>query len=603
MTGDHTAGETGEQIRAIFDRARPRGAYHDILQTLAEGVTEVAGFAVAAISVLRRSGDFEVVAVAGDAGARDQLMGNFTPRAEIEAELAQADDWGALRFVPHSRLPEGITPGWVPDLEPVEDDPDAWHPLDLLMAPLRDEHGDVVGLLSVDLPASGRRPDAAQRACLTDYAERSGRALAQALQQRELSEGVRLAAAARQIVRRASAQLDVEGILAHCATEVVTGFQALGMWLQVFDEQGLGPSTLHSRDGTIVDLPRRLKRFAESAARAAWEQHQVAVSAHGRRNPGLLPDDEHREVLDFLGSIGVRSMVLVPLGAGSLCLGSLVLTRGPDAPPWSDIELATAQEMGHDLGRALSNARLLEREKRLAENFRDLAAYRSQLVDTLAHELKTPVTSIVGHLELLVDELLSGEHAETSPAQVSLRAMERGTRRLLGVLDDLLSLARTSDPTTIHVAQPVDLVSVVDRAVDAVGYSARRKSVRIVVETGSSPVMVTGDPDALERCCVNLLGNAVKYSPRDSAVSIVLHERPREIELSISDEGLGISEEDQERLFTEFFRSTNPTALQQPGTGLGLVIVERTVARHGGRIEVDSQLGKGSTFRVILPRP
>src|SRR3954449_3474703 len=115
----------------------------DALQLIAEGVTQLAGFGVAAISVVREDGKLQVMAVAGSDAAREQLEGTRTPVDRLTAEISKADDWGLLRFVPHERLdPEvGETWGWVPDLAPNEDDPDAWHPLDLLIAPLYDAEG------------------------------------------------------------------------------------------------------------------------------------------------------------------------------------------------------------------------------------------------------------------------------------------------------------------------------------------------------------------------------------------------------------------------------------------------------------------------------
>ena len=108
----------------------------DALQNIAEGVTDLVGFEVAAISIARDDHTLEMVAVAGSAEARDQLLGHRTPISQIERELACAEKWGALRFVPHERMSiEEDELGWIPDLQP-SDDPDMWHPLDLLLAPI-----------------------------------------------------------------------------------------------------------------------------------------------------------------------------------------------------------------------------------------------------------------------------------------------------------------------------------------------------------------------------------------------------------------------------------------------------------------------------------
>lgn len=110
-----------------------------------------------------------------------------------------------------------------------------------------------------------------------------------------------------------------------------------------------------------------------------------------------------------------------------------------------------------------------------------------------------------------------------------------------------------------------------------------------------------GDTGGLSRLCSNLVRNAVKYTPRGGAITISLSQSPQGVDLTVTDTGLGISAADQERMFDEFFRCTNPDAIALPGTGLGLSIVLRIVERHRGQIRVESVLGAGTTFRVTLP--
>src|SRR4051794_32909757 len=139
MSRQHTASPPERRPSDRWSDAPSR----DALQLIAEGVTQVAGFGVAAISVARDDGKLEVMAVAGSDAAREALEGTRTPLDRLTREIAKADDWGLLRFVPHERLDPDVGGdwGWVPDLEPVDGDPDAWHPMDLLIAPLYGEDG------------------------------------------------------------------------------------------------------------------------------------------------------------------------------------------------------------------------------------------------------------------------------------------------------------------------------------------------------------------------------------------------------------------------------------------------------------------------------
>ena len=117
----------------------------------------------------------------------------------------------------------------------------------------------------------------------------------------------------------------------------------------------------------------------------------------------------------------------------------------------------------------------------------------------------------------------------------------------------------------------------------------------------SEPLLVSGEPEELRRVMVNLVSNAVKYCRASGAVDVSLDARGDDIVFTCADGGIGISAEDQRLLATEFFRSTNPEAWKRPGTGLGLAITARIVARHGGRLDVASEFGAGTTVQVILP--
>ncbi|WP_372728936.1 sensor histidine kinase [Nocardioides sp.] len=568
----------------------------DALQLIAEGVTEVAGFGVAAISVVRDDGRLEVMAVAGSDEARDHLTGVRTPVAQLMAEIDKADHWGLLRFLPHEKLEIGEEDwGWVPDVEPL-DLPDAWHPMDLLIAPLRDQDGTLRGTLAMDLPRDGRRPGDAQRAVLQKYAEQAGRAVVNALEREELAEQVRLADAARTIVRNASAQRSMAAILSDSSAALTEGFRASGVWIHTFDRDGLGTESLYSSTGETVELLPEVVDLARMSARSAWRAQRSEVVAPDRPFGPTISQEQGTQVLRFLADHGIGSILFTPLGAGPECLGSLVLTRAPGTPEWSDVESAAALDIGHDLGRALLNARTFERERKLVHDLQELDAYKSRLIATVAHELKTPLAVASGHLELL----------ESSPDlsaddRSSLSFIGRSTHRMELVIADLLMLARVGDHRTELRAEPVDLRLLVREAVELASLGAARGDLTVSVDEPEGPVLALGDASELERVCVNLLGNAVKYTPRGRIISLSVRRRGQEAVLTCTDQGLGISPEDQEQLFTEFFRSSNPEALAQPGTGLGLTIVKRIVERHRGRIEVESELGVGSTFRVCLP--
>jgi signal transduction histidine kinase len=589
--------ETPAPGAAHLTTSWPDAPSRDALQLIAEGVTRVAGFGIAAISVVRSDGKLEVMAVAGSDDAWESLQGRRTPVDQLSREIDKADDWGLLRFVPHERLDPsaGEAWGWVPDIEPADEHPDSWHPLDLLIAPLYDRHQVLRGTLAMDMPFDGRRPGETQRAVLNTYAEQARQAVIVALEREALAEQVRMAEAARRIVRRATAQLSLDRIIADSREALVDGFRAAGMWLQTFDRDGHG--AIYSADGVEIQLGSQLIEIAEHTARRAWAEQRVAFVGRELPFASMVTGDEQGLILDFLHSIGVDSLLFAPLGAGPECVGNLVLTRVAGGPEWTEAEATAALDVGHDLGRAILNARTFQREHELVEELQELDVYKGQLIATVAHELKNPLTSVMGHLEML-----ESAPDMTGTTRASLQAMQRGTRRMVRVIDDLLLLSKVGDADNPVIATPVDLRRIVEDVVDLTTLAAEQKDLAVTVELPDHPVLALGDADELDRVCANLVSNAVKYTPEHGRVRISVDRSGRdEVTLVVSDEGIGISEADRERLGTEFFRSSNPRAVAQPGTGLGLAIVRRIVDRHRGRLVVESELGHGSSFRVHLP--
>ena len=576
--------------------------FRDALQLIAEGVTEIVGFKLATISVVRStpdgSAELEVIADAGDEYGSEIIIGRRTPLPSLLMEIEKAEVWGQFRFLPHELLETDDVEnayGWVvPDIEPI-DAPDAWHPLDLLVALLHDDQGVLRGTLAIDVPENGRRPGPQQRRLLEKFAEQAGRTVVTTLEREELAEQVRLADTARTVVRNASAQRDLSEVLAECQSGLVDGFRCHGSWIQTFDEDGRGSGAIYASSDEEVDLPAHLVELAERAARQLWTNQAVVVIADDHPVPAVLNPDEQRSIVAFLDSIGIGSLLFVPLGAGAECLGNLVLTRFGSAE-WTELDRQAALDIGHDLGRVILNSRTFQREHELVVELQALDTYKSQLIATVSHELKNPLTAISGYLEML-----DGEATLNGTSRAAVDAMGRGVGRLSRVIEDLLLLSKVGDPHHGIIPTDVDLKRVVDDVVDLVSVTARQKQLAIEVDVPGGPVAARGDAVEIDRLVANLVSNAVKYTPDGRGVRIkVSHEQGR-VRLEVSDEGLGISTADQEHLFDEFFRSTNPEAFLQPGTGLGLAIVKRIIERHAGDIEVVSELGIGSTFSVTLP--
>lgn len=573
-------------------------ATHEALLVIAEGITQLAGFEVAAVSVVRDSQHMQVMAVAGSEEARETLQGTFTPIARLMEELQHAQDWGMFKFVAHEALDSQVESwGWVPDIEPL-DGADAWHPLDLLVAPLYGPDGELRGTLSIDCPTDGRRPDERHRRILNRYAEQASRALYIAVEREAFADQVRVLSATREVVRNAARERNIGVMLERIQPSLVEGFRALGMWVHTFDEDGHGLGAIYSSDGTRIQMPEHLVGIAERAAASSWRAQRVQlVSRHAAQEDRIahISEVEFQEIMRFLEGIGVGSLLFVPLGAGRECLGSLVLTRAIGDAEWTDAEVDAALEVGRDLGRAVLNARALERERELVRELKALDDYKSKLIATLSHELKSPLTAMLANIEYLQEtsELADGEREVLS-------AVDRGAARLVRVVEDLLLLAKVGDPNLPLLTRPVAMPEVVDDVVNLTSIADQRR-VKVHVEGDPDDVVALGDPAELDILVTNLVTNAIKYSSPDTTVTVSLHREGGWVVLSCEDHGIGISPADRAQLFQEFFRADATAVKAQPGTGLGLTIVDRIVTRHAGRIEVESVLGEGSTFRVHLP--
>lgn len=568
----------------------------EALQSIAEGVAEETGFGLVGVSVVREDGYLQILALAGPEDARRHLLDSMAPLAPMIEQLELADDWGTLKFIPHDRLILDLDHwGWVAD-GPRDQVPEGrWHPEDQLLAPLAGEDGTLLGILAVEMPHDGLVPGPERRAELESYLRQVRRAVIAIMERERLAERVRLAGAAADIVRRAVGTQSPDEILAGCGRAITEGFRAASLWVQRIGPDGRCDGPLHVDGGPAVRLPAGIRSLASAQARRAWERQCVGVLAP-ERPVVALAGDQHAEVMGFLAGLDVESLMFVPLGAGPECFGAMGLTRGRGGAEWSEEEAAAALEIGRDLGRALANARTLERERQLLEELQEVADYKSRLLATVSHEMKNPLSAIMAYVEML-----DAEPGLSDSARACVAAIARGSTRLADVVDDLLLLEETAGAGRPTAAEPVDLVRAVTEVVDLHEALARTKGLTLRAELPGVPVLALAQTRDVDHVVSNLVGNALKYTPAGGTVVVAVDLVGAQAQLSCTDDGIGIAAEDQVRLFDEFFRSPDPAAIAQPGSGLGLAIVRRVVERHGGRIEINSELGRGSTFRVTLP--
>ncbi|HID97852.1 MAG TPA: HAMP domain-containing histidine kinase [Thermodesulfobacteriaceae bacterium] len=235
---------------------------------------------------------------------------------------------------------------------------------------------------------------------------------------------------------------------------------------------------------------------------------------------------------------------------------------------------------------------------------RRLESIRQDFVSNVSHELKTPITSIKGYVEILLD----GSMEEKKTAEEFLRIVARQAARLEAIVEDLLSLSRIegeSDSTVRPAREWTDLCQIIKQAAETCGLSAEEKDVSIRLEC-RGPLEALVNPRLMEQAVSNLIINAVKYSPEGSEVvaeaGLSGADSGRgQITITVSDSGPGIPREHQDRIFERFYRVDKARSRKLGGTGLGLAIVKHVVESHGGTVHVKSEPGRGSTFYIRLP--
>ncbi len=333
-------------------------------------------------------------------------------------------------------------------------------------------------------------------------------------------------------------------------------------------------------DAPSVDQEQRYGLFHPDGAQVAQQElpHVQALAGHRAHDVDLV----------------VRNTG-VPQGR-VLSFSATALPPSGDAAARPVVVLFRDITERHRSEQALAGA--LATEQQAVERLRELERVKSDFVSTVSHELRTPITSIMGYVEVLAEGAVGDL---TGPQLGLMERVDRNSRRLLLLVEDLLTLSQIESSRLTINTVPTDLREVVSAAHDAVAWLLNTRSLDVVVDVPDHAVHLEVDPVELERMLVNLLTNAVKFTPDGGRIELRLTVDDRQATLVVTDTGMGIPESEQDQLFTQFFRSSTATEQAVQGTGLGLTIVQAIVAMHGGSIEVESSAGQGTAFTVHLP--
>lgn len=218
---------------------------------------------------------------------------------------------------------------------------------------------------------------------------------------------------------------------------------------------------------------------------------------------------------------------------------------------------------------------------------------RERLAAVVSHELRNPLTAIIGHVDLALEDATL-----TSNTREQLEVVESAGERMQQLINDILTASQRDEAPSQPV--PVDVRTIVEASLESFQPAATFRGVRVVIDLPESlPVM--GDGFRLRQVVDNIVSNAIKYTPREGTVEIAGRADARVVTVTISDTGVGIAPEDLPRVFDPYFRAETAYATDTPGTGLGMGISRDIVSAHGGSIDIDSELGLGTTVTIVLP--
>src|SRR5437899_7803597 len=296
-------------------------------------------------------------------------------------------------------------------------------------------------------------------------------------------------------------------------------------------------------------------------------------------------------------STHARSVLGVPILRENEVLGAMVLAR-TSVRPFSDREIQVVETFADQAAIAIQNVRLFNEIQQKSRQLEVASRHKSEFLANMSHELRTPLNAIIGFSEVLLERMFGA----LNPKQEDyLHDILGSGRHLLTLINDILDLSKIEAGRMELERGVFSLRGALENGVTMVRERAGRHDIAVALDVGEGLDEVTGDERKIKQVIYNLLSNAVKFTPDGGRVAVRAERGNGDIVVRVTDTGIGIADEDRERIFEEFQQARRQSERSREGTGLGLALAKRFVELHGGRLMVESEVGKGSTFTFTLP--
>jgi signal transduction histidine kinase len=407
----------------------------------------------------------------------------------------------------------------------------------------------------------------------------------------ELGQSVAELRALGEVSQAVNSTLDIEEVLNTIVTKAVqlsdTDAGAIYDFNEEKGEFGLR-ATYGMNEELIAQIKERHIRLGDAGIGHAAAQRSPVQIADVREGGS--------EVLDVVVRAGFRALLIVPLLGAEKTVGALVVRRKRPGE-FSKQTIDLLQTFAAQSVLAIQNARLFREIEDKGRQLEVASQHKSQFLANMSHELRTPLNAILGYTELILDDI----YGETPPKMRGvLDRVQRNGKHLLGLINDVLDLSKIEAGQLTLALTDYSIKDVVHSVFAAVESLADEKKLALKIDLPNNLPVARGDERRLTQVLLNLVGNAIKFTDQGE-VKIKAAAANGAYTLSVCDTGPGIPPGDQAKIFEEFQQADSSATKKKGGTGLGLSIARRIIELHGGRIWVDSEVGKGATFSFTLP--
>ncbi|MGB8039375.1 MAG: ATP-binding protein, partial [Pseudolabrys sp.] len=409
---------------------------------------------------------------------------------------------------------------------------------------------------------------------------------------RDLAQSNSELKALEEIGRAVASSLDINAVLATIVTQAVKFSRADAGAIYSYDaSRGLFQlAEAHALDQSFQDKVR--------GTRITLDESALGLSVK-QRAPVSIPDlskAPNFSLKEFALSAGFNSVLIVPLFAQDDILGALVLQRRETGDfPASTVDLM--QTFANQSVLAMKNAQLFREVDQKGRELAIASEHKSQFVANMSHELRTPLNAVLGYSELLADGLYG------SIPQKGLEVLERiqaNGKHLLSLINDVLDISKIEAGQLTLALDDYSVEAIVQSVVASTGSLAQAKGIEVKTSVPNDLPMGRGDERRLTQVLLNLVSNAIKFTDTGE-VEVRVQAVNGEFNIMVCDTGPGIALKDQATIFEQFQQIDNTSTRKKGGTGLGLSISRQLVGMHGGRIDLNSTVGVGSTFNIVVP--